>query len=136
MSSMCHVSVIEFFIEQAKLVEFKNKRVLEVGSRYVNGTVRPLIEKFFQPREYIGIDIKPGKFVDIVMPAEELLDYFGPESFDVVISTEVLEHVKNWRLVINNMKGVLRKKAGMYISLRDLTVFPITVIHTIFGAMS
>ena len=111
---MCHVSVIEFFIEQARPEEFRNKRVLEVGSRYVNGSVRPLIEKFFQPREYVGIDIEPGKFVDVVIPAEKLLDYFEPESFDVVISTEVLEHVKDWRLVISNMKGVLRKGGYIY----------------------
>jgi len=113
---MCSIPVIEFFIEQVKPEEFMNRRILEVGSRYVNGSVRPLIEKFFQPREYIGIDIEPGKFVDIVMPAEKLLDYFGPESFDVVISTAVLEHVKDWRIVINNMKSVLRKGGYIYIT--------------------
>ena len=103
---MCNVAVMEFFIEHAEPEEFKGRRVLEVGSRYVNGSVRPLIERFFHPREYIGIDIVPGKFVDIVLPAEKILEYFGSESFDVVIATEVLEHVKNWRLVINNMKTV------------------------------
>ena len=116
---MCNVAVIEFFIEQAKPGEFTGKKVLEVGSKYINGSVRPLIEKFFQPKEYVGVDIEPGKFVDIVLPAENLLHCFGPESFDVVISTELLEHVMNWRLVINNMKSVLRRGGYIYVTTRS-----------------
>jgi hypothetical protein len=75
------------------LQEFDGKRVLEVGSKFVNGSVRPLIERFCSPRDYVGVDIEPGKYVDVVLPAEKLVNCFGPESFDVVISTELLEHV-------------------------------------------
>jgi 2-polyprenyl-3-methyl-5-hydroxy-6-metoxy-1,4-benzoquinol methylase len=46
----------------------------------------------------------PGKYVDVVLPAKRLIDYFGPEPFDVVISTEVMGHVFDWRLIINNIK--------------------------------
>lgn len=111
---MCNVAVLEFFIENARVSEFKGKSVLEVGSKYVNGSVRPFIEKYLQPKEYIGIDIEPGKFVDLVLPAEKLLEHFGYESFDVVISTEVLEHVVDWRVVLYNMKGVLRRGGYIY----------------------
>jgi cyclopropane fatty-acyl-phospholipid synthase-like methyltransferase len=45
------------------------------------------------------------------------VEYLGPESFDAVISTELLEHVKDWRIVINNMKQVL--KLGGYITTRS-----------------
>lgn len=114
-----HMSVIEFFIEEVKAEEFRGKRVLEVGSKYVNGSVRPLIEKFLSPSEYIGVDIEPGKYVDVVVPAEELVKYFGAESFDVVIATELLEHVKDWRLVVNNMKQVLKPKGYIYITTRS-----------------
>jgi SAM-dependent methyltransferase len=106
---MCNVAVIEFLIENVEEEEFEGKRVLEVGSKYVNGSVRPLIERFLRPREYVGVDIEPGKFVDVVLPAERLVEHFGPESFDVVIATELLEHVQDWRLVVNNMKAVLRR---------------------------
>jgi len=109
-----HISVLEFFIENTQKEEFENKRILEVGSKYVNGSVRPLIEKFFNPKEYIGVDIEKGKFVDIVCDAEKLVDYFGKETFDVVISTELLEHVKDWRKVINNMKEVLKSNGYIY----------------------
>lgn len=108
-----------FFIKYSKPEEFVGKRVLEVGSKYVNGSVRPLIEKFPPPREYIGVDIEPGEYVDIVLPAENLLDNFAPESFDAVISTELLEHVKDWRLVVNNMKKVLKKGGHIFITTRS-----------------
>lgn len=90
---MCHVAVNEFFIESIKAEEFNEKRILEVGSKYINGSVRPLVENFFSPKEYIGVDIEPGKFVDLILPAEKLLRYFGSESFDAVVATELLEHV-------------------------------------------
>ncbi|MEM0085025.1 MAG: methyltransferase domain-containing protein [Candidatus Methanomethylicia archaeon] len=112
---MCNVAVIEFFIEHVELEEFRDKRILEVGSKYINGSVRPFIERFLKPREYIGIDIEPGKFVDLILPAENVLKYFGEESFDVVIATELLEHVKNWRLVVYNMKAVLKSNGYIYI---------------------
>lgn len=79
----------------------------------MDGSVRPLIERFRDPEEYIGVDIEGGKFVDIVLPAEKLVKNFGENSFDVVISTETLEHVRDWRTVIKNMKLIL--KPGGYI---------------------
>jgi len=109
------ISVLEFFIENAKSDEFEEKRVIEVGSKYVNGSVRPMIEKFLNPKEYVGVDIEKGKFVDVILDAEKLVDYFGKESFDVVISTELLEHVTNWRSIINNMKEIL-KRTDIYIT--------------------
>ena len=111
---MCNVSGIEFFVENAEKEELENKRVLEVGSKYVNGSVRPLIELFCSPKEYVGIDIEHGRFVDLILPAEKLVEYFGPESFDVVICTELLEHVQNWRLVVSNMKNVLKRGGDIF----------------------
>lgn len=115
-SSMCRALVFEFFIDNVDLEEFKDKRILEVGSRYVNGSIRPFIERFLEPKEYVGIDIEPGKFVDIVLSAEKLVEHFGPESFDVVVCTETLEHIRDWRAAINNMKNVLKPNGYMYIT--------------------
>ncbi len=115
-----NISVLEFFIENVKKEEFENKRILEVGSKYVNGSVRPIIEKFLNPKEYIGVNIEEGKFVDIICDAEKLVDYFGKEAFDVVTSTELLEHVKDWRVVINNIKRVLKCEGYIYITTRSI----------------
>jgi SAM-dependent methyltransferase len=114
-----HVAVLDFFLRNVDCREFDGKRVLEVGSKFVNGTVRPLIERFCSPKEYIGVDIEPGKYVDVVLPAEKLVNCFGPESFDVVISTELLEHVHDWRIVVNNMKTVLKRGGYIYITTRS-----------------
>jgi hypothetical protein len=41
------------------------------------------LKKFCNPAEYIGTDIAPGKYVDIILPAEKLVEHFGVEAFDV-----------------------------------------------------
>jgi SAM-dependent methyltransferase len=110
---MYRVSVFEFIISEARKEEFEGKSVLEVGSEYVNGSVRPMIVKFFKPATYLGVDAEAGPLANLILPAEKLLECFSPESFDVVISTELLEHVQDWRLIVNNMKSVL--KTGGYI---------------------
>ncbi len=114
-----HVSILMWFIENLDREEFDGKEVLEVGSRYVNGSIRPVVEKFCNPKRYVGVDIEPGKYVDIVLPVEDALDYFGENSFDVIISTETLEHIRDWRKAINNMKLLLRPGGYLYITTRS-----------------
>lgn len=60
--------------------------MLELGSRNVNGSVRPL----FAGAEYVGIDWTGGDGVDVVADAGA----WRPEvaNFDCVVSTECLEH--------------------------------------------
>lgn len=113
-----HQSVLEFFIENSVIEEFQRKRVLDVGPG--NASVRPFVERFLRPREYVGVDIKHGKYVDLIVPAERLAKSFGAESFDAVIATELLEHVLDWRCVINNVKTVLKTGGYMYITTRSL----------------
>lgn len=86
---------------------FKAKRVLEVGSGDVNGSVRPAVEAH-SPKEYIGTDFMAGPRVDQVVDAVDLVKAFGKNSFDVVISTEMLEHAEHWRECVNAMKAVTR----------------------------
>ena len=92
---------------------------MEVGSKYVNGSVRPLIEKFYSPKEYVGVDIEAGRYVNVVLPAEKITEHFGPESFDVLITTEMLEHVKDWRATINSMKSVIKRGGHLYLTTRS-----------------
>lgn len=130
-----NVAVMEFFIEHVDEKEIEGKRVLEVGSKYVNGSIRPFIERF-RPRDYLGVDIELGKLVDIVLPAERLVEYFGEEVFNVVIATELLEHVKDWKAVINNMKGILTNGGCIYISRPVLRVSHTMPIRITFGVMN
>jgi SAM-dependent methyltransferase len=80
----------------------------------VNGSVKPLVSGY---SEYVGVDLQQGVNVDRVMDAEDLVSVFGIESFDVVISTEALEHVLNWRVVIENIKAVLKPLGFLYLSV-------------------
>lgn len=80
---------------------FNGKDVLDCGSLDINGNNRYL----FSGGTYLGIDICPGKNVDVVVSVDE----FEPErSFDVVISTEMLEHNEKWLLSLRNMARMTR----------------------------
>lgn len=67
-------------------------KVLEFGSRNVNGTVRSL----FPNAHYVGVDRIPGSGVDIVADASEIRPPDDSTLFDYVICTEVFEHDPNW----------------------------------------
>ncbi|MEM2261178.1 MAG: methyltransferase domain-containing protein [Ignisphaera sp.] len=63
--------------------------------------------------------MSPGSMLICFCRPKKIVEYFGEESFDVIISTEVLEHVRDWRAVINNMKRALREGGIMYITTRS-----------------
>jgi len=102
-----HISVHQFFGKDTDASMFTDKEIIEVGSLNVNGTVRDFIMEF-KPKSYIGIDIIEGNGVDKILSAEHLIKEFGKDSFDTVVSTEMLEHAENWRECVDNMKAVCR----------------------------
>jgi len=61
------------------------RSVLDLGGRNVNGTPRYL----FPGVRYVSVDIRPGDCVDVVA---DCADVDLGEGFDLVISTELLEH--------------------------------------------
>jgi GT2 family glycosyltransferase/SAM-dependent methyltransferase len=86
---------------------FRGKRVLEVGSLNINGTVR----EFFTDCEYVGIDLAPGPGVDRVIRAHDLIEL---DAYDVVISTEALEHDRYWERSLVQMVANL-KPGGLFV---------------------
>ncbi len=98
--------------------EIKGKAVLEVGSYRGYTSLQPLL-KSFGPASYIGIDQHNGNGVDEVCDPANLLDRFGPDVFDVVISTEVIEHIKDWRNLIHVMKLTLRPNGILVLTTRS-----------------
>jgi glycosyltransferase involved in cell wall biosynthesis/SAM-dependent methyltransferase len=103
-----HGSVLGFFAYGAlQAGEVAGRDVLEVGSLDVNGSIRPMVEAR-SPRSYVGVDVAQGPGVDRRVDVARLIDEFGPDAFDVVVSTECLEHVEDWVTAIRNMVRVLR----------------------------
>jgi SAM-dependent methyltransferase len=115
---MCHASCIDFVASQLSADEIQGSDVLEVGSRDVNGSVRPVVERA-RPASYVGVDIEEGPGVDELCDATELVSRFGTEKFDVVLSTELLEHVRDWRQAVTQMKEVLRPGGTLVITTRS-----------------
>jgi SAM-dependent methyltransferase len=115
---MCNASGIAFGERVLTLEVVAGRDVLEVGAYDVNGSLRPHVESL-GPGSYIGVDIAPGPRVDRVLDARELIATFGREAFDLVLSTEMVEHVRDWRAVISNMKGVLRPGGHLLITTRS-----------------
>ena len=106
-----HGSVMRWVQAVMKPEEIAGKRVIEVGSYDVNGTSRSVLAQF-GPSEWIGADMREGPNVDLVCDVKELVPVFPAGSFDVVISTEMLEHCEDWRLAVYNLKA-LPKPGGL-----------------------
>lgn len=81
-----HDEAYQFVASQMAGRPIEGLAVLEFGSYNVNGSVRRI---FRNPARYVGVDVRPGRDVDVVSRAA---DYDGQGAFDVVVSAETLEH--------------------------------------------
>lgn len=115
---MCNVACVVFGAKSLNREEIAGRRVLEVGARAVNGSLREVIESH-GPAEYVGVDLEPGPGVDVIASAEQLVATFGESRFDVLVSTEVIEHVRDWRAVLSNCKRVLAPGGLILITTRS-----------------
>jgi len=80
---------------------FSDKRVLDIGSMDINGNNKHLFENC----EYIGLDVIEGKNVDVVSIAHE---YKTNKLFDVIVSTNALEHDMYYDLTLKKMVSLLK----------------------------
>ncbi len=116
---MCNSTGIAFAERVLAPDMIGGRDVLEVGARDVNGSIRPFVESL-TPARYVGVDIELGPMVDEVVDATGLVDRFGVGSFDVVLTTEMLEHVRDWPTVVSNLKRVLRPNGILLVTTRSL----------------
>jgi hypothetical protein len=81
---------------------FAAKKIIECGSMDINGSAR---EFFDTPDEYVGVDWRDGKGVDVV----SLFHKYNKEPdghFDVAVSSETFEHDPYWK---DSLKKMLDK---------------------------
>jgi hypothetical protein len=88
-----HVQALDWVTRQSR--GLGPVAVLEIGSLDINGGVRSL----FDATHYHGLDLADGPGVDEVADAA---DWRPARTYDVVVSTEVLEHAPRWRDVLAN----------------------------------
>jgi hypothetical protein len=87
----------------------ENKKILDVGSYDVNGTMKPIFEK----GQYIGLDMEEGPNVDIVGVSHEIP--FEKDEFDIIISSSCFEHDDMFWISFQEMCRVLKPGGYMYI---------------------
>jgi SAM-dependent methyltransferase len=75
--------------------------VLDIGSLDINGTYRELVPGL----GYIGVDLVPGKNVDMIMDSEQWLNL---KDVDAVISGQTLEHVADIPKLMKSIFDVLK----------------------------
>ena len=111
-------AVLDFTKENLTAERVAGKAVLEVGSKPFNGSVRPGLE-VLGPERYVGVDLEAGESVDVVQDAAHLTDRFSENDWDIVISTELLEHVFDWRAVIQGLKAVCKEGGFLILTTRS-----------------
>ena len=115
---MCNKACLDFGKRYLTEEDIKDKHVIEIGSMDVNGSLRPIAEAH-APSRYIGIDLAEGPGVDEICSAHDLVKRFGEESFDFAISSEMIEHVQDWRDAISQMKAILKPGGALLITTRS-----------------
>lgn len=95
MHASAYDDAAKFVSKYLKDVELK---IADIGSYNVNGTLKSL---FANPKWlYTGYDIIPGPDVDVVISGEYHWPEIPSHSCDVVVSSQVVEHVRHpWRWI-------------------------------------
>jgi len=100
--------------------QIDGKRILDVGCGTSHpGFVRRLVSES-PSTTYVGSHLFSGPNVDVVCDAHDLASRFEDDYFDIVLSTEVVSHTRNWRTVINNMKKLCRPDGLVMVTVRSL----------------
>lgn len=112
-----HSSVIDFVERALPTEKISGAKVLEVGSRD-NASVRLCIEKH-RPVMYVGVDQKRGPNVDLVANCEQLVKHMGGDAWDIVVSTEKLGSVDNWRVCMRQMTWAVAPGGLLLVTTRS-----------------
>jgi SAM-dependent methyltransferase len=97
------------FLDRYMAAEMKS--VLEVGAFDVNGSLKDFKR---DGCEWLGVDLEPGKGVDMVIERANKLP-FEDNSFDLVVATSVFEHDPTFWLTFNEMLRVVKPEGFIYI---------------------
>jgi SAM-dependent methyltransferase len=77
-------------------------RVLDVGAKQAP------YRKYFRGSRFETVDVRPELKPDFVADVQELSRFVPTDSYDLVICTEVLEHVENPRQAVEEIRRILK----------------------------
>lgn len=121
-----HASAMAFACSVLTADNVRGRRVIEAGAYDVNGSVRPHVMTL-GPSHYLGTDMRDGPGVDLVCAAEDLPSMLGALNSgaplsggaDVVVSTEMLEHAKDWQGAVRGMVGAVAGGGVLVLTTRS-----------------
>lgn len=90
--------------------DISTKKVLDIGSQDVNGTMKPIFEL---AHEYVGLDQSEGKNVDIVSSSHNI--NLPDQSFDIIISSSCFEHDPMFWVTFSEMCRLVKPGGYIYI---------------------
>lgn len=82
---------------------YSGKRILEIGSYDVNGSIRSCFKK----STYTGVDLIEGPNVDVVCEGGKVSD--PDETYDITVSCECFEHNPQWLETFLNMYRMTKR---------------------------
>ena len=102
----------------------KNKKVLDLGNSW--GDFKDLIKS--QASSYKGLDIEKGTdyCYDLNKP------FKLKEKFDVIVSGELIEHIENIGIFLDNIKNVMHKNSYFVLTTPNPTSFRF-IFYGLFG---
>lgn len=91
--------------------------LLNVGARDVSPGIPTVRDVFKNVPNYAGIDLFEGRDVTKVMNAHDIKEHFEENSFDLVVSTDTLEHDDKFWVTVENMRWATRPGGTMFIAV-------------------
>jgi SAM-dependent methyltransferase len=92
---------------------------LDLGGADVNGTARDLVDAVRQCHWTVA-DIEPGPGVAWVFDATKDVEQANRSQWDVVLCTEVLEHVREWPSILYSIHNLLKPGGYAFISCASI----------------
>lgn len=107
-----HDAAKAFVIKAVATLEIEpdGKRVCELGSYDVNGSVRDLFDGC---KDYTGVDVRKGRGVDEVGDGAE---WGRAGTYDVVVTTETLEHAPDPAAIVVNAFRILKPGGALIVT--------------------
>ena|SRR3990167_6441653 len=96
-------------------------KILDVGSRDINGSVRQILDGLKWKGNFTGLDMIDGTGVDIVMNAHDMGKKWKKPKFDLVTCVDTLEHDDRFWLTVQEMRKVVKPGGWMIITVPSLS---------------